>query len=157
MSWSKWRQGRLGGRKCPTVRSIVQLTIGKEAFGRDKTETRHFQQQTERDMDSTLCGSRDCWSKKASWRCWDSDYARVRRYEKCWKRTIDNEITLKHIRGEVQCYPRHSERSCTFRWWGEWGRQAKWRRHRAWQAEQRWWTWLGDGHNHQNGTAPQGV
>jgi len=26
----------------------------------------------------------------------------------------------------------------------------------SWQAERRWWIWLGDGHNLQNGTAPHG-
>ena len=40
---------------------------------------------------------------------------------------------------------------------GGWERQGWWwGRYRAWQAERRWWTWLGDGHYLQNGTAPHG-
>jgi hypothetical protein len=30
------------------------------------------------------------------------------------------------------------------------------RKYRAWQAEWWWWTWLGDGDNHYNSTAPHG-
>jgi len=38
---------------------------------------------------------------------------------------------------------------------GGWGRQGIGRQtYRAWQAEWRWRTWLGDGHNVQNGTVP---
>jgi len=90
-SSSEWRQEWLGGRKGLSIGRIVQHKIQKAALGGEKTRNALFKQWREREMDRRLCGLRDCWSKKESWRRWDNNYERARRYEKCWKGTINNQ------------------------------------------------------------------
>jgi len=112
-------------------------------------------QWREREMDRGLCWGRDCWGKKASWRCKGSGSARAGRYEACWNRGIDVQAARRNVSAEACCYRRQSEWSCKFRRWGGWGRWGRWRDW-AGHAERRWRTRLGDGHNHQNGTAAHG-
>jgi len=72
--------------------------------------------------------------------------------------TIDNHKGWNNIGGDVECYRRQFERSSKFARWGGCGSQSWWwGRYRAWLAERRWWTWLGYGHNLQNGTALDGA
>jgi len=111
------------------------------------TQPRHCE------MDQGSCGERDRCGKRVDSRCRDSKYARAERYEKWLKCTIDHPKAWNNIWGDVECYRRQSERSCKVRRWGGCGRQRWRRRYRAWQAERRWRTWLGDGHNLQYGIA----
>ena len=71
------RQEWLGGRKGLSVGRIAQITIQKEACGRETTGNALFKQPRERDMDRGLCGARDRSGKTASSRCRDSDNARA--------------------------------------------------------------------------------
>jgi hypothetical protein len=71
------------GRKGPSVGSIVQLTIQKEACHGALTGIALFTQQREIELDQGLCGARDRRSKKASSRHRDSDDARAGTYGKC--------------------------------------------------------------------------
>jgi len=48
--------GGLGRRNCPSVRSIAQLTIYKEAFGGEKTGNALVKQSRKSEMDPGLCG-----------------------------------------------------------------------------------------------------
>jgi len=91
-SSSKWRQEWLGGRKGPSVGSIAQLTIQKEAFSREKTRNALCSKQwREREMDRGFCEGRNHCGKETSSSCRDSDYARAQRYEYCWKCGSDNQ------------------------------------------------------------------
>ena len=78
------------GRKGPSIGSIAQFTIQKEAFGGEMTGNTFFKQRWEREMNWGFCGKRDCSGKKASSRCTNSDYAKAGTYKKCWKGTFDN-------------------------------------------------------------------
>ena len=105
-------------------------------------------------MDRGFCGERTRSFKNAGWRRKDSDYARVWRYDKCREGGIDNQKAWKNIWRDVECYWTQSEWSCKFQSGGRWGRSGRWwKLYRAGQAEWRWQTWLGGGHNPQNGTA----
>jgi len=61
----------------------------------------------------------------------------------------------KYLSGDDSCYRRQSECSCKFKQWGGWGRWGWWR-DREGSAERRWWTRMGEGHNHPNWTAAHG-
>jgi len=157
-STSEWRQVWLGGRKNQIVGSIAQLTIWKEAFGGEMLRNANFKQRRDGDMDQGLCGKRDLCGRTASSKRRDSNYATTGRYEKCWKGTIDNQQAWNNICGDVQWHWRKYEWSFKFRWWGGWGRpRSRWRRFSARQADQRWRTWMGNGHNIENSTALHGA
>lgn len=80
----------------------------------------------------------------------DSDYPRAGRYKNHWKCTINIQKAWDNIPVDVECYQKQSERSCKFLQHGVRGRQERcWWSFSAWQAEQSWWTWRGDGHTHQ--------
>jgi len=147
----------LGGRNDPSFGSIAQLKIQNEASGREKTQNAPFKPWGEREMNWGLGGWSDPSGKKASPRRRDSEFSREGTYQESWKRMIDNHKTWNNVWWDVECYRRQSESSCKFWRSGEWGRGGWWwRRYRAWQAEHRLQTWLGDGHNFQNHTAPHG-
>jgi len=107
-------------------------------------------------------GSRIMWMERPQWQ--ESELKRQRqrlcKSRNRWEMlngTIGNHTAWNNISLDVECYRRQSEWSCKFRGWGRWGRRGWWwRRFRAWQAEQRWRTCLGDGHNIQNSSAPHG-
>jgi len=73
------------------------------------------------------------------------------------KRRDQQQESQRNIWGDMECYWRQSEQYCKFKHWGGWGNQGGWWRWQSASQPQRWWrTWLGDGHNPRNGTAPHG-
>jgi len=70
-----WRHEWLGGQQGPSIGSIPQHTIQKEASGGEETGIALVKQRREWGIDWGLCGYRDHLGNKASWRYWDSDYA----------------------------------------------------------------------------------
>jgi len=68
---------------------------------------------------------------------------------------LRNREPEKAFQEMIVAYRRQSEWSCKFRRWGGCGTWGWWR-DRGWPAPQRWRTWLGHGHNHQNCTAEHG-
>jgi len=119
------------------------------------TRNPRLKQWRKREMDWGLCWERNRWGKKVSWRCRGSSSARTGWYDACWNRAIDVQRARKDFCRDAGCYRRQSEWSWKFRRWGEWARWGWWRDW-AGQAERRWRTRLGDGHNQQNGTAAHG-
>ena len=153
----EWMQEHPGSRKGPSHRGITQLAIQKEACGRQQMRNALVKHRRESSMDWGLCGERNHCCRKASWRRRDSNWAVAWGNDKCWKRVIDNQKACDKIWGDVECYRRQSEWSCKFRRWGGCGRWGSWSRwYRAGQAERRWWTRQGDGHNLKNSSAPHG-
>jgi len=106
-------------------------------------------------MDWGLCGERNCWGTKASWRRRGRRSTGAGQYDACWNSGIDVQRAQKDVWGDAGCYQRQSEWSCKYRWWGVWGRR-RWWRDWAGQFERRWPTRLGDAHNHQHGPAAHG-
>jgi len=111
-----------------------------------------YKRSREREIVPELHWARNHCVITASWRCRNIDYAGTWRYEESWQCRIDNQIAQKNVSRDDSCYCRQSVQSCKFRRWGGLGRWGWWI-YRAGQAEQRWWTRLGDGHNLHNGTA----
>jgi len=122
----EWRQEALGGRKGPSVGSIAQLAIWKEAFGGETTGNALFKQWRDREMDWGLCGERDRCGKNPSSRRRDSGDARAKRFDSCWKHRSDNGKAENNVCRDVECYRRQYEWSCKFRRRVGWGRPGRW-------------------------------
>jgi len=152
-------QRRHEGIKARADRGIAQLAIQKEACGQETKKHKLLKQWREKQMDWWLCWERNRWGKKASWRRRGSDQAAAGRYRGSWKLRIDDQCAQKNIFWDDGCYRRESEQYRKFQQREGLGRLGRWRwwRDRAGQAERRWWTRLGDGHNHQNSAAAHGV
>jgi len=134
---------------------IGQHEMQNEACVGETTRNASLNQWRDREIVWGLCWERNRRGKKASRRRRGSGSARAEWNEACWNHRIDDQRARQDFWGDDGSYPRQSEWSCKFRRWGGWGRWC-WCRDSAGQAERRWRTQLGDGHNHQNGAAAHG-
>jgi len=133
-------------QRCLEPSGHFKVCDPKISMWRWNPETPTVKQLREQDLNRGLWWERNHCGKKLSSKRSQSDYMGAGRNEKSWAGRIGNNVAYNNSWAYDDCYRRQSEQSCMFQnclvwaWW-------EWWRYRARQAEWRWPTWLGGGHN----------
>jgi len=135
--------------------ALRSLRSKKKLAAEKWQETQLFKQWRGREMDWGLCWQRDSWGRKPRWQCRGCNLTEAGRYRGSWNCGIDDQRAWKKIWSDDDCYKRQSEQDPKFRRWAEWGRWGS-RTDKPGPADREWRTWVGDGHNPQNGPAAYG-